>query len=68
MLLTKEQLDIVQILMARDGLDEMDAQEAVEDFKEQLEKYLETQSLVAIEQLLEEELGLEPDYLDAFLI
>ena len=47
---------IVQVLMRRDGLSKLDAEEAVDDARSRV-KFGEDP-----EEILEEEFGLEPDY------
>ncbi len=54
---------IVKILMKRDGLDEDDALDIVDNLKEEAEEMLERGDLLGIEELLRSDLGLEPDYI-----
>jgi len=54
--------------MERDGMSAEDALDLINEFKSELEEYLdESASLDEIEQLFEDYFGLEPDYLMEFL-
>lgn len=58
---------IVDILVRRDELSEKEAQDLVEDVQKQIDDALEIGDSDEVETILQEELGLEPDYLYAFL-
>ena len=60
---------VMKILMERDGESREDAIELVENFKEELEQLIEDKgSLDDAEELVELHFGLEPDYLEEFLL
>lgn len=54
---------ITEVLMRRDGLSEEDAKREVEDFKADIEDSIMSGDLEDIEDVLMNDLGLEPDYL-----
>lgn len=55
---------IKQVLMKRDGLDETEAEERIDEAKEQLLECLERGgTLCEAEEIIKDEFGLEPDYL-----
>jgi len=56
-------LEVVQVLMTRDGLSEADALTRVRDCKATLEEYMENDWGYCPEDVIMDELGLEPDYL-----
>ncbi len=59
---------VKQVLMKRDGLTTQEADEEIEDFKDELRNLLnEGGNLEDAYQLIENAFGLEPDYLDDFL-
>lgn len=58
---------IVDILVRRDGLTKEEAQNLVEDVQRMIDEALEIGDSDEVEDILAEELGLEPDYLDDFL-
>lgn len=59
---------VIKILMKRDGLSFGEAKAAVDEFLEIANEYLEESAdFDEIEQLLMDELGLEPDYLPELL-
>lgn len=60
---------IAKILMERDGESREDAIELVKNFKKELEQLIEDKgSLDDAEELVELHFGLEPDYLEEFLL
>lgn len=60
---------VVKILMERDGESREDAMELVNNFKEEMQQLIEDKgSLDDAEELLELHFGLEPDYLEDFLL
>jgi len=59
----------MKILMERDGESREDAIELVKNFKKELEQLIEDKgSLDDAEELVELHFGLEPDYLEEFLL
>jgi len=54
---------IKEILMDRDGMDANEAQDLIDEAREQLHKYLEDGEMDAADYICEEYFGLEPDYL-----
>ena len=58
---------VVKILMNRDGLDEKEAKRLVDNFLADAEDYISCGDLEGIEDLLMDELGLEPDYIPDLL-
>ena len=59
----EEQKTIIEILMQRDGMTYDDAKEIFDDLREQALQYVEDGDLLGLEDLLMDEVGLEPDYL-----
>jgi hypothetical protein len=60
---------VMKILMERDGESREDAIELVKNFKKELEQLIEDKgSLDDAEELVELHFGLEPDYLEEFLL
>jgi len=60
-------LAIVNILIKRDGISRFDAEEAVRETQEQITSVLACDGpLEELEGIIADNLGLEPDYLDAF--
>ena len=60
---------VMKILMERDGESREDAIELVKNFKKGLEQLIEDKgSLDDAEELVELHFGLEPDYLEDFLL
>ena len=57
---------IIKILMKRDGVSYEEAKEMYEDCRAEIFEYFDGTSCVDPEEILEYELGLEPDYLDCF--
>lgn len=59
---------ILRILMERDGLTESEAMFTLHDVEQQIDMVLENGgSVVDVEEIIADELGLEPDYLETFL-
>ena len=54
---------IKEVLMRRDGIDEEDAQQQIDEAKELLQEYLEDDDQESAYNICEECFGLEPDYL-----
>jgi hypothetical protein len=60
---------IAKILMERDGESREDAIELVKNFKKEMEQLIEDKgTLDDAQELLELHFGLEPDYLEDFLL
>jgi hypothetical protein len=60
---------VMKILMERDGESREDAIELVKNFKKELKQLIEDKgSLDDAEELVELHFGLEPDYLEEFLL
>lgn len=55
--------EIIKILMKRDGISRKEAKEQVKIFLEDAEDYIQVGDLTDLEELLMDELGLDPDYL-----
>lgn len=59
---------IKTVLMRRDGISEEEAQQIIDDTKEELEELLDRGgSLDEAEEIVKDNLGLEPDYLDELI-
>ena len=58
---------IINILMRRDGLSRREAKQAYLDCKAEIEEALIGTSCIAPENVLQEELGLEIDYIFYFI-
>ena len=54
---------IKEVLMRRDGISEVEADELISDAKEDLASLLEAGDMEAAERICEDWFGLEPDYL-----
>ena len=59
--------DIVEILMRRDGISQLEAENLVEEFREELWNAAARGSYQECEDIIALYLGLEPDYLIYFL-
>lgn len=60
--------EIVSILMRRDHISENEARNIVEQTYEEIQTMLQTEcSITDIEDIIYYNLGLEPDYMEAFL-
>lgn len=64
----KRQLEVVEILMKRDGLTKDEAVKEVQDTQIAVEDALVIGDSDAVEDIIADYLGLEPDYIDAFLV
>ena len=58
---------IVEILMRRDGISEIEAENLIEECMEEMNDAIMRGNYQECEDILASYLGLEPDYLDAFL-
>ena len=54
---------IKQVLMRRDGMSRIEAEELISEARNQLQEYLEDGDLEGAENICEEFFGLEPDFL-----
>ena len=61
--MAKKQNRVVKILMERDGLTESEAIEIVRDVKSEIDDCLEGCNCLEAEEIIMDELGLEPDYI-----
>ena len=59
--------ELVTMIAKRDNISENDARILVEDTARELEWAFQSGTLEDIEDIMREELGLEPDYLDLFI-
>jgi len=59
--------EIIRILMRRDGLTYEEAKEAYEDCRAEIMEALEGSSCLSLDEILQAELGLEPDYIFDFI-
>lgn len=58
---------VKQILMRRDKMEEWEADKRIEEVQFMIWDCVDQESLECAEDVLREELGLEPDYLDEFI-
>ena len=58
---------IIQLLMRRDGISYIEAMNAYDECKAEIDDALEGTSCMDPEEVLRYELGLEPDYLEYFM-
>lgn len=63
---------VIEIIMKRDGMNRTDATELVKGVKAQIDIVVsendgDLSTIEEIEQIIADELGLEPDYVDDFL-
>jgi hypothetical protein len=58
---------IKQVLIDRDGLTEVEADERIEEAREALHSYIEAGNLFDAEEVCSEYFGLEPDYIDELM-
>ena len=58
---------IKQILMRRDGMSSIEADELIAEAQEQFNEYLENGEVDYAEEICMDYFGLEPDYLDEFI-
>lgn len=54
---------IIKILMDRDDMSRKEAIELINDVKEMMQEAIEDGSYMEAEEIFEDELGLEPDYI-----
>jgi len=54
---------IKEVLMRRDGISALEAQDIINQAREALQEYIASNDLEAAENVCEEYFGLEPDYL-----
>lgn len=54
---------IIKILMDRDDMSRKEAIELINDVKEMMQEAIEDGSYIEAEEIFEDELGLEPDYI-----
>lgn len=59
--------DLRDMLMARDHTSRYEAQYMIDETQQLIDECLEDGNLYDIEEIIEDNLGLEPDYLDLFL-
>ena len=59
--------EIIEILMRRDGISEVEAENLIADCQEEMESAIMRGNYQECEDILASYLGLEPDYLDYFL-
>ena len=59
--------EIIKILIQRDGISELEARNLIEDCMEEMQDAIMRGNYQECEDILASYLGLEPDYLDAFL-
>ena len=62
-----EKVDIVRILMRRDGMTLDEAWNVVRECQQAIDDLLSCGTLETAEDVIKDYLGLEPDYLEAFL-
>ena len=55
---------IKEVLIRRDGMTSTEAEELINEAKEQLSYYLESGQMIEAEDICSEYFGLEPDYID----
>ena len=66
--MAKAGAEIVKVLVDRDGYDRDEAEERVEEFIEDVREAVDSgDSLFAVEQMVRDAFGLEPDYADWLL-
>jgi len=58
---------IKDILIDRDDMTEIEADNLIREAKKQFEIYIEAGDTMSIDDICEEFFGLEPDYLDEFM-
>lgn len=58
---------IEKILVKRDGISRNEAQNLIEECKEEIELAIATGNIDKVEDILRDYLGLEPDYLDELI-
>lgn len=60
--------EIVEILMRRDGISQLEAENLVEEVKKEIMDAAMRGAYLKCEDILAAELGLEPDYLELFFL
>ena len=60
-------MSIKEVLMNRDGMTEEEAEELIQEAKDQLACYLEDGDMDGAMDICEEFFGLEPDYIDELM-
>lgn len=55
--------EVVRILMERDGMSESEARELLQEVREMMFEAIDEGSYIEAEEIFEDELGLEPDYI-----
>ena len=63
-------MNLKNTIMKRDGLTSEEADEQIAEFQKELDELMNDEqcTLWNVEQLMEESFGLEPDYLDSFIM
>lgn len=59
--------DLRDMLMKRDHTSRQEAQYMIDETQQLIDECLEDGNLYGMEEIIEDNLGLEPDYLDLFL-
>jgi len=57
-------ISIKKVLMERDGLSEVEAEDQIAEAKQQLNEYIAEGDLDSAYDICQDEFGLEPDYLE----
>lgn len=60
--------ELAELISHRDGISMNDAMNCIEECSKEIEYALETEDYNEVESILADFLGLEPDYLDIFLM
>ena len=63
-------MNLKNTIMKRDGLTSEEADEQIEEFQKELDELMNDEqcTLWNLEELMEDSFGLEPDYLDSFIM
>lgn len=59
--------EVINILMKRDGMTEQEAKEVADDVREEMLDAIDAGDYSLAEEIFEDDLGLEPDYIMDFL-
>lgn len=59
--------EVIRILMHRDGIDKVEAKDMIKSFFDDAEDAINSGDYEAIEDILMDDLGLEPDYIPQLL-
>lgn len=59
--------EVIRILMHRDGINRTEAKSMIQDFLNDAEDAINTGDYEAVEELLMDDLGLDPDYIPQLL-